>query len=144
MGNELNELMESLCKFSTVAKKELDKIIQKGDLTPAELENVHKIAGIMEKIVCVQNQYEMGDSYGHGYGYGPVMDYGYGGGYSEMRGRSPVTGRYISRGMDGGYSGHSIEDRMIASLEQQMDSAKSDYERKTIEDEIKHIRMKMR
>lgn len=136
MGNELNELMESLCKFSTVAKKELDKIIQKGDLTPAELENVHKIAGIMEKIVCVQNQYDMGDSYGHGYGH--VYDTG----YSEMRGRSPVTGRYISRGMDGGYSGHSIEDRMIASLEQQMDNAKSDYERKAIEDEIKHIRMK--
>lgn len=71
------------------------------------------------------------------------MDYGMHGdpmGYSETRGRSPVTGRYISRGMDG-YSGHSIEDRMIASLEQQMDNANSEYERQIIQKEIKHIRM---
>lgn len=82
--------------------------------------------------------------YGYGYGYGDP-------GYSEERGRSPVTGRYISRGMSGrggnnngggGYSGHSIEDRMIASLEQQMDQAQSDYERNMIEEEINHIRMK--
>lgn len=82
--------------------------------------------------------------YGYGYGYGDS-------GYSEERGRSPVTGRYISRGMSGrggnnngggGYSGHSIEDRMIASLEQQMDQAQSDYERNMIEEEINHIRMK--
>lgn len=33
----------------------------------------------------------------------------YDGGYSNRRGRSPTTGRYVSR--DGGYSGHDgIED----------------------------------
>ena len=126
MGGEFNELMESMCNFAKVAKKELDKICQKGDVTPAELDNVKKISEILKNISCVQ-----GESNEEMYDYG----------YSEMRGRSPVTGRYVSRGMYGGYSGHSIEDRMIAVLEQQMDSAKSDYERKMIEDEIKHIRM---
>lgn len=154
MGNEFNELMESMCNFAKVAKKELDKITQKGELSPAELDNVKKISDVMKNISCVQN----GDaeaSYGYGYGpdggmsgrrYNIRMD-SYGGdmGYSEARGRSPVTGRYISRGMDGGgYSGHSIEDRMIATLEQQMDQAKTEYERNMIEEEIKHIRMKNR
>lgn len=154
MGNEFNELMDSMCSFAKVAKKELDKITQKGDLSPAELDNVKKISEVMKNISCVQNG-EQEASYGYGYGYGGGMsgrrymdsyggnygNYGNDMGYSETRGRSPVTGRYISRGMDGGYSGHSIEDRMIASLEQQMDAAKTDYERKMIEEEIKHIRM---
>lgn len=49
---------------------------------------------------------------------------------------SPVTGRYISNG----YSGHSIEDRMIMALEQQMDEAKTDYERQLVEKEIQRLR----
>jgi hypothetical protein len=43
----------------------------------------------------------------------------------------------------GGYenrSNHSIEDRMIAGLEQQMDMAQSEYERNKIMAEIRHIR----
>lgn len=150
MGNEFNELMESMCSFAKVAKKELEKIVQKGELSPAELDNVKKISDVMKNISCVENG-GMESSYGYGmsgrhydvrmdsYG-GNYGNYGNDMGYSEARGRSPVTGRYISRGMDG-MSGHSIEDRMIASLEQQMDSAKSDYERKMIEEEIRHIRM---
>lgn len=92
-------------------------------------------------------------------------------GYSERRGRSPMTGRYVSRDYrDGsydpytmrgsynrggsyggvgyvrgsyddpynggsygmGYSGHSIKDRMIATLEGMVDNAKSDYEKQEI------------
>lgn len=37
-------------------------------------------------------------------------------------------------------SNHSISDRMIASLEQQMNMAQTDYERQQILAEIKHIR----
>lgn len=73
-------------------------------------------------------------------------------GMSGRRGRSSVTGRYISRGMDSsntngmnyGQSGHSIKDRMIATLEQQMDNANSSYERQMIQEEINHIRMRNR
>lgn len=63
-------------------------------------------------------------------------------GRNNYTARSPVTGRYISRGTE--QSGHSIVDRMIASLEEQMDSAKTDYERQLIQEEIENIRAKNR
>lgn len=46
----------------------------------------------------------------------------------------------MSRRYDGGYSGHSVNDRMIASLEKEMDHAETEYERKQIRDEIEHLR----
>lgn len=141
MNNELNELIEELTSFAKLAKKEVDKIVQKGDLTPAELDNVYKVACITEKIKMLnggtmENSYGMyGDRYDRSMGWNDE-------GASGYRMRSPVTGRYVSRGMDDrGYSGHSIEDRMIATLEQQMDNAKSEYERQKIKEEIDHIRM---
>lgn len=47
-----------------------------------------------------------------------------------------------SMGYNDNTSGHSIEDRMIWALEQQMDTAKSDYERQQIKEEIDNIRRK--
>lgn len=55
-------------------------------------------------------------------------------------GRSPVTGRYISRGS--GYSSHSINDRMIARLEDMYDEAKTEHEREEIRREIERLRNK--
>ena len=46
----------------------------------------------------------------------------------------------MSRRYDGGYSGHSVNDRMIASLEKEMDHAETEYERKQIRDEIEHLK----
>lgn len=156
MGNEMNELISKFDEFCKLATKELDKIIKKGDLSPSELESAYKIACMTEKCQEVKMKNEgAANSYGQ-YGYmdgfsvTPNSYRGmYGdmeGSYSEARGRSPVTGRYISRGMGmnsggNGYSGHSIEDRMISALEQQMDEAKTEYERKMIQDEIQRIRM---
>lgn len=53
--------------------------------------------------------------------------------YNDYRGSQysqfPIsTGRYMGRG----YSGHSINDRIIDRLEHMMDEADSDYERQTI------------
>ena len=156
MGKELDELMEELMNFASLAKKEVEKIVKKGDLTPQELENVYKLTCITEKLMEMSGgDADMGGSYGYGNGmsgrhYDVRMDsygdmYGDGNGYSERRGRSPVTGRYVSRGMSGnGMSGHSIEDRMIASLEDQMDAAKNDYEKNLIMQEIQRIRMGMK
>lgn len=158
MGKELDELIEELMNFASLAKKEVEKIVKKGDLTPQELENVYKIACTTEKLMGMSGgDAGMGGSYGYGYDngmsgrhYDVRMDsygdmYGDGNGYSERRGRSPVTGRYVSRGMSGnGMSGHSIEDRMIASLEDQMDAAKNDYEKNLIMQEIQRIRMGMK
>lgn len=69
---------------------------------------------------------------------GPMMDESY------RRGRSPSTGRYVSMAerpkYDGGYSGHSVNDKMIASLEHLIDQTEGDYERKQIMDEIENLR----
>ena len=147
MDKEMNCLVDELMKAMPIVKKGITKIIEKGDVTPGELDSLSKAATFLEKMTKVCGGGEESEmmygmrSYGnmHG-GYGMYGDPMMMDGYSERRGRSPVTGRYVSRGMDGGYSGHSIEDRMIASLEQQMDGAKSDYERKVIMDEINRIR----
>lgn len=91
---------------------------------------------------------------------------------SFARGRSPFTGRFVSRDgvpmgtstphmsnlsynrdysnsmdnmsrrYDGGYSGHSVNDRMIASLEKEYDNANSEYEKDQIRKEIEHLRTK--
>lgn len=79
--------------------------------------------------------------------------------HSMRRGRSPSTGRYTSmrsepymdsyrdsygmRNMgsyNDGYSGHSINDRMIDALERMMDTAKTEHERETIRKRIEEIR----
>lgn len=79
--------------------------------------------------------------------------------HSMRRGRSPSTGRFTSMreepymdsyrdsyGMrsvgsyNDGYSGHSINDRMIDALERMMDTAKTEHERETIRKRIEEIR----
>ena len=121
-------------------EKDLKKLFSKSELTAADWDAV-------KKAMCIANMFEChcnGEAYDENGMSRGVMHYGNdweNDGYSGMRGRSPVTGRYVSRGYQGeGYSGHSIEDRMIMALEQQMDGAKTDYERSQIEKEIRRIR----
>lgn len=68
--------------------------------------------------------------------------------YSGAHHRSHTTGRYVSGehmaphhdySVDK-YSGHSINDRMVARLEEMMDSASSEFEKRQILDKIKMIR----
>lgn len=129
-------------------EKELNKLFSKAELSPADWDAVKKAMCILNMMRGYENG-EMVNEEGMSYGYSarsyvPMHHYGedrWDDGYSNARGRSPVTGRYISRGeMGTGYSGHSIEDRMIMALEQQMDSAKTDYERQQVEKEIKRLR----
>lgn len=127
---------ELLDKGEKALERDLDKLFSKIELSPADWDAVKKAMCIANMIECCRN----GESYDeNGMSNGRSYDnMSYGGMYGE-RGRSPVTGRYISRGMNG-YSGHSIEDRMIMALEQQMDDAKTDYERQLVEKEIQRIR----
>ena len=41
---------------------------------------------------------------------------------------------------EGGYSGHSVNDKMIASLERLIDQTEGEYERQQIMDEIENLR----
>jgi len=125
---------EVLKKGEKALERDLEKLFSKGELSSADWDAVKKalcLASMMESYGRGEPYDENGMSYGH---YGP--DWSSEGNMSGERGRSPVTGRYISRG----YSGHSVEDKMIMALEQQMDGVSSDYERGIIEKEIKRIR----
>lgn len=108
-------------------EKEIDKIIKKGDITPAELESLYKCVCVIEKIKMIDDS---GDDYSYGY---PTHWNQY------ESGRSRTTGRYMSRGRRNGYSSHSIKDRMIDCLEKMMDEAGSDYERNTVSDWINRL-----
>lgn len=136
MDKVLNDLKEML-------EDELKKITKKNDISPAELDNATKAVCLIEKIRKLENP-DYGEGYAEGYaegrGYMPDPRYMYedrsgmtNGSYA--RGRSPVTGRYISRG----YSGHSIKDRMIAKLEDMYDEAKTDHEKQTVDMWIKRL-----
>ena len=126
---------EVLDKLQKLVGKELDKIVAKGDINPAELEMATKAVCLMEKIKMVEdldsgssysrNSYRRGRSYNNVYDnsyrdYGPDRSYDY--------------------QMDHGYSGHSVKDRMIAQLESSMmDNAQSESERRTIESLISQL-----
>lgn len=138
-------------KIERKLESDLDKVLSKNELSAADWDAVKKAMCIANMANAYANG-EMVDEEGMSYGY--ANHYGYPG-YSQEsmsngRMRSPVTGRYVSNGMMNGMttrssygdgnSGHSIEDRMIMALEQQMDAAKTDYERSMIEKEIRRIR----
>ena len=128
-------------------ERELDNIITPGTINPTQVKTITDAVCLMLK----SKEYadwlqEESEDY-------PEASY--------RRGRSPVTGRYVSRGRDYsmdqmypdsyrrgsygrdmydmGYSGHSVKDRMVAKLESMMDMAKSDYERQEVMNAIRSI-----
>ena len=135
MEKELNRLKEML-------EDELGKITKKGDITPAELENATKAVCLIEKIRELEGSMDNEHSEGYSNARYPRMHYG--GDFDEYSGynhsRSPHTGRYVVRGSYGDYSGHSINDRMVAKLEEMYDEAKTDHERETVETWIRRLR----
>lgn len=137
---------ELLEKVEKAIEQELQKVLSKPDYTQTDWDGIKKamcIANMVRGYESGEYMNEDGASYGRGYGnysghdgYSYRSDPAYEYQASNGRMRSPVTGRYISNG----YSGHSIEDRMIMALEQQMDEAKTDYERQLVEKEIQRLR----
>lgn len=115
---------ENLEKLHALLDKEIGRIADKTDISPGELENAKMAICVIKDIEEIVGS----DDYD---------------GYSRTRGRSPVTGRYVSRegGMRGGYSGHSIKDRMISKLEHMMDETDSEYEKNEIANYIRTLEM---
>lgn len=128
---------ESLMRLYELLGQELKRIVDKGSISPAELENAYKAVCLMEKI---DEMTGMDSGYSEtGYSYDDHWR-------SGRRGRSPVTGRYISRNgrsmrSMNENSGHSIKDRMISRLEHMMDETDSDYERDEISSYIRKLEM---
>lgn len=112
------ELEKVLERLEETVTSELEKLVKKPELNPAEIKAATDALCLMEKIQKVQNGMEDGHS----------ESYHSDGSYA--RGRSMRTGRFVSN--SNGYSRHSIHDRIVSNLEKMMDSASSDYERDVI------------
>lgn len=129
--------MENLSELKHLVNKELDKIVEKGDITPAELECTYKIV----KMLSIIDSIEMDDTYS-----GKLQMYYSRDGhdnYSGARMRSPRTGRYISRDdmTDRHYSGHTDMD-LIKDLEMKLDYTQNERERQAIIETINIIKNK--
>lgn len=125
---------EVLKRLKKITENDIEKLSNKQNLTPDEHRSL-KDALINMAMLEEECQKAMYDEEGSGYrGYSMSRSYPYSmgmqydEGYSGRRMRSPSTGRYMGRG----YSGHSINDRIISTLEHMMDEADGDYERQTI------------
>lgn len=123
-------------------KAELEKVVNAGTVSPTEVKTITDAVRLMLKL----KEYEEWDGKESGEG------------YSYRRGRSATSGRYMSRDnapmyhmegdsrryydgayRDTGYSGHSIKDRMVDSLERMYDEAQTEHERKTLDEWIGRI-----
>ena len=140
-----NKILE---KINDAIEEAIRPIVAKGaSMNAAELDVLTKAVCTLEKIKQIENG-ESGYSY-EGNSYGDD-------GNSYRRGRSATTGRYVSRDAmphyeggtsrrfydgdsRGGYSGHSIKDRMVAQLEAMYDEAQTDHERQIVNDWIRRI-----
>lgn len=141
-------MYERICKVDEIIAKDFkelaDKIIQSGTITPEQLDVVYKTVKLMLKDSEFKRELQGGFETENSY----------------RRGRNMNNGQYMSRDMgrsmtrmpsvrmsygydphayDMGYSGHSIKDRMIASLESMYDTAGNEHERQMIDSWISRI-----
>lgn len=134
---------EALHRTKECMIREIEKINSRGEMTPTDLDNLMKATKVLVNIDGIKGMEEYADQNFYGYSKGITPHYemryphldGHMGSYGPHMG-----GYYTNPQYEHGHSNHSIEDRMIAGLEQQMDNAKSDYERQMIMREIQHIR----
>lgn len=125
-----------------VKEKILDEMCQLLDKQPMTKDDISILGELADALKDVTTATGM-DMYGEKY-LTPNM--------SHMRGHSPSTGGFVSRDempymskpmYATGYSGHSVNDKMIASLEHLMNQAEGDYEKQQIYDEIQSLRTRM-
>lgn len=148
--------MRALTDLKEMLEDDVKKITKKGDISPEELSNVYKAIDIIKDIETIKAMREHGDysqeggsygSYGNSYrrpyySYdGNSMDDGISMGNSmagnsmnsyARRGRDgDGDGRYSERGSYG-YSRHENKEQMIQKLEQMMQTAQNEEQRKAI------------
>ena len=125
-------------------EEELKTFKKKGDIKPEDVKVIKDALCAIKEI----NEMNGSGTYSEGTMRMNHMPYGTEGntGYSGTN-RSPVTGRYVSYGTYPqynygvhGYSGHSINDRMVAALEPMYDMASSEHEKQVISNWINRIR----
>ena len=162
--------MDKTEKILESIEEEICTLLKKQPMTPQDVEMLSKLTDSMKDVATASGMkdyvdavLETDDGMSHAVKM-PKVSYN-----AFARGRSPFTGRFVSRDgvpmgtsmphmsttsydrdysdnvsrrYDGGYSGHSVNDRMIASLEKEYDNANSEYEKEQIRKEIEHLRNK--
>lgn len=142
--------MDALMNLKKVLEEQIEEIVKKNDISPAELERLDKAVDIIKDIetICAMKNYSYEEE-----------DMGYSGRYpyymrdemprrsrdmwdsqaSYRRGRDAM-GRYTSRemppysyGYGGGYSGHANKMDLRMDLQEMMATAKTDKERMAIQ-----------
>ena len=150
--------MEIYEKGREVVLEELDKLFSKGSLSPAETEAAKAGVCLLKEMDETFGGGMMEDGYSERRG-GRMSRRSYD--WPDMDGRMPYreyaitsydgrggnqgggrggSSRAMSRDGRGGYSGHSINDRVVEKLENLMDSAESDFERQKIREFIRFVR----
>lgn len=140
-------MRETLEALKQLLEKETKKVVDKGALTPTEVESLTKamcLYQMVEERLMLETGYAgFNDSYSSRY-YRDEMQmpdpYYSNTGASYRRGRNPMNGQFVSRDYMNGRSGHSINDRMIAKLEEMVDQASNEYERQQILRQIEKMR----
>ena len=151
-----NKMLE---KTREALEEHIQLIIRKGgNMTPPDIEILTKDLCALEALKRIeqgesQNSFQAnGNSYRRGRGANGQFvsrDSGNSGYYDDAscygdRGNSAHSrdGGSSNRYYDGnsGYSGHSIQDRMIDQLERMIDEAKTEHERQTVQDWIRRLK----
>ena len=124
-------------------------ITRKENISPAELEHLSKTICTIERIKNIQRNDDNLDYSENSYRYGKShtssnhmnRENFYRGHHDSSNNSSRFYDGNSSRYYDSsGYSGHSIQDRMIAKLEEMYDTAQSEHERQVVQDWISRLR----
>jgi hypothetical protein len=140
---------EALHRTKECMLNEIEKINNRGTYDDRDLDNLMKATKVLINVEGIKGMEEYADNSYYGFSKGMSPDT-YHQSYGGMSMGYPQDMRMMDRSWDGrmnsmtnyenNRSNHSISDRMIAGLEQQMNMAQTDYERQQILAVIKHIR----
>lgn len=108
-------------------ERKIHEVVEKGDISPSEMccvKDAYEALYYMTAAETMEDSNSLGRS---------MMDW-----EDSMRRGRGANGQYVSR--DGGRSYHSVNDRIVANLEKELDYAQSKFERERLMDEIRRIR----
>ena len=143
---------EIIEKLDKMVEKELHKIVEKGDITPLEVENATKAVCLLEKIRMYMDYMDEDEGYSQMISPRIIPRNSY------ERGRNMRTGRYVSRDSNGSYTGYGMNggnsneyvmrgtgnysrhgaDDMVETLEMMRDNAASEQEKRMIDQWIEN------
>lgn len=139
-------MKEVLHKTKELLERKLDETVSTGNMSANELECVYKAVKTLGQIATIEameraqwteeeSRRMHGMSYSGSYPhYEPYWE------NESMRHRNALGQFTSGTGFDRGYSGHSVNDRMIESLERTITPDMSDMERQRVMEQIRMIR----